>query len=84
MPILMDKILSEYADQALEVSRLRRNGLQPSCKQVSAGMLGDLEATGDAMRFVDANGRIAWKATPRLRNCLMDLQLDAETDLEDF
>jgi hypothetical protein len=26
MPILMDKILSEYADQVLEVARLRRNG----------------------------------------------------------
>ena len=26
VPILMDKILSEYADQVLEVARLRRNG----------------------------------------------------------
>ena len=38
---------------------------------------------GDAMRFVNGNGRIAWKATPRLRDYLMDLQLDAEDDLED-
>ena len=26
MPILMDKILAEYVDQAYEVSRLGRNG----------------------------------------------------------
>ena len=51
---------------------------------VSAEMLIELEATGDAMRFVDAKGRVAWKATPQLRNYLMDLQLDAQEDLEDF
>ena len=27
MPILMDKILSEYADQAFETARLGRNGV---------------------------------------------------------
>jgi len=47
-------------------------------------MLAELEATGYAMRFVDCRGRIAWKATPRLRNYLTDLQLDAEADFEDF
>ena len=26
MPIIMDKILTEYADQAYEAARLRRNG----------------------------------------------------------
>ena len=52
--------------------------------RVSAEMLIELEAAGDAMRFVDGNGRIAWKATPKLRDYLMDLQLDAEADLEDF
>jgi hypothetical protein len=36
------------------------------------------------MRFLDANGRIAWKATPRLRDHLRDLELDAEDNLEDF
>ena len=36
------------------------------------------------MRFVDRSGRIAWKATPKLRDYLMDLQLDAEADLADF
>jgi hypothetical protein len=83
MPILMDEILTEYAHQAHETARLRRNGVQTTRDQVSAEKLADLEASGDAMRFVDANGRIAWKATPSLCQFLKDAELDAEADLED-
>ena len=83
-PILIDKILSEYADQAFEAARLRRNGVHTPCDRVSAEMLIELEAAGDAMRYVNPHGQIAWKATPQLRDYLMDLQLDAEADLADF
>lgn len=82
MPILMDKILQEVVDQAYYASRLRRNGVKTT-RDVLAELLGDLEASGDAMRFVDAKGRIAWKATPRLCDYLQDLELEAEEDLED-
>ena len=85
MSIPMDKILPEYADQAFEkAARLRRNSVYTARDRVSAGTLAELEATGDAMRFLDAEGRIAWKATPSLCQYLMDLQLDAEADLEDI
>src|SRR5580704_3592504 len=80
---LMDKSLTEYADQAFESARLRRNGVLTTRDLVSAKMLAELEAGGDAMRYVNSDGEIAWKATPRLRNYLMDLQLDAETGLEE-
>jgi len=80
----MDKILRQYADQAYETARLGRNGVHPARDRVSAGMLIELEASGCAMRFVDRRGQIVWKATPRLRDYLMDLQLDAEADLADF
>jgi len=83
MPILMDKILQEIADQAYYASRLRRNGVQPIRDVFLDEVLGDLEASGDAMRFINAKGRIAWKATPRLRDYLKDLELEAEEDLED-
>ena len=83
MPILMDKILTEYADQAFETIRLGRNGVHTTCDRVFARVLAKLEADGDAMRFVDTNGRIAWKATPSLCQYLKDLELDAEDDLED-
>ena len=80
----MDKDLRQYTDQAYETARLGRNGLHPARGRVSAEVLAELEATGCAMRFVDCRGQIAWKATPQLRDYLMDLQLDAEADLEDF
>ena len=84
MPFLMDKILREYADQAYETARLGRNGVRTPRDRVSAEMLIELEAAGEAMRYVNPRGQIAWKATPQLRNYLVDLQLDAEADLEDF
>jgi hypothetical protein len=84
MPILIDKILTEYADRAYEIARLRRNGVHTSRDWVSAEILAELEAIGDAMRYLNSDGQIAWKATPRLRNYLMDLQLDAEAELEEF
>jgi hypothetical protein len=80
----MDKILTECADQAFETTRLGRNGVQPTRELVSATMLAELEAIGDAMRYLNSDGQIAWKATPQLRDYLMDLQLDAATDVEDF
>lgn len=83
MKIRMDKILRKIADQVCYVTRLKRNGVQPTRDVPLAELLGDLEASGDAMRFVDAKGRIAWKATPRLRDYLQDLELEAEEDLED-
>jgi hypothetical protein len=82
--MLMDQILADYADQAVETARLRRSGVQTTRDLVSAEMLAELEATGHAMRFVNGRGQIAWKATPRLRDYLMDLLLDAEADLEDI
>ena len=38
------------------------------------------KVTGHAMRFLDAEGRIAWKATPSLCQYLKDLELDADDD----
>ena len=82
MPFLMDKILQKIVDQACETARLGRNGVHRPRDRVSAEMLIELEATGDAMRYVDCRGQIAWKATPQLRTYLLDLRLDAEADLE--
>ena len=78
------RLLAEYADQAYEAARLRRNDVQTTQNLVSAKMLAELEASGDAMRFVNANGRIAWRATPNRCQYLNDFELDAEDDLEDI
>ena len=82
MTIPMDEILQDIVDQAYDVARLGRNGDLPDPDLVSAEVLTELEVAGDAMRYVDSGGRIAWKATPSLRGYLLDLQLDAEAEFE--
>jgi hypothetical protein len=84
MKTALDKILLEYADQACEVARLGRNGIHTPPDLVSAEMLAELESTGNAMRFINSAGRIAWKATAKFRQYLVDLKRDAQGDLEDI
>jgi hypothetical protein len=48
-----------------------------------ASVLAELEAEGDAMRYINSQGQIAWRATPQLRDYLTDLRLDAEADFAD-
>jgi hypothetical protein len=45
-----------------------------------AETLADLESDGYAMRYLDAEGRVAWRATPKMRDQINDLRLDAEAD----
>jgi hypothetical protein len=82
--ILVDRTLTDFADQAYEAVRLRRNSVQRTRNRVFSEVLAQLEASGDAMRFVDAKHRIAWKASPRFRQHLNDLEVDAQGDLEDM
>jgi len=79
----MDKILRDLVEEAYEDARLRRIGGFPDRDVVFAEALPDLESQGDAMRYLNSKGRIAWQATPDLRDYLNDLKLDAEADLED-
>jgi hypothetical protein len=53
MPILMDQILREVVDRAYEAARLRRNGVHKARELVSAETLVELEASGDAMRYIN-------------------------------
>jgi hypothetical protein len=82
MTILMDEILQEIVDQAYDLARLGRIGDFEDRELISAKVLAELEVAGDAMRYVNSAGRMAWKATPRLQNYLMDLQRDAEAEFE--
>jgi hypothetical protein len=74
------KSLHTYLDEALSHARPRRNGALRDRNGVLASILAEAEAAGDAMRYLDKNGRIAWKATPQFRAYLRDLQADAEAD----
>ncbi len=76
----MDQILRECVEQAYEERRLGRTGNFPGRARVFAEILAELESNGVSMRYLDAMGRIAWKATPKLRDHLENLRLDAETE----
>jgi len=75
--------MREFVDQAYDAARLGRSGVRRSRERVFAKALAQLEAAGDAMRYLDAKGRVAWKATPHLRDLVRNLELEAKVDLED-
>ena len=83
MKIRMDKITRELVEEAWEWARLGRDREFVDRERVFSEILADLESDGDCMRYLDSKGRIAWKATPDLKDYLSDLRLDAEADLED-
>jgi hypothetical protein len=49
-----------------------------------AQILQEYERRGDAMRCLDKDGKIGWKATPRFLSMLADAERDALDDLEDW
>jgi hypothetical protein len=52
--------------------------------EVIAQILRAYEESGDAMRFLNASGRISWKATPRMLSRLADAEREARDDLADW
>lgn len=80
--IRVDKIVRELVEESWEWARLGRDREFLDRDRVFAETLAELESQGDAMRFLDAKGRICWKATPDLRGYLLDLKRDAEADFE--
>jgi hypothetical protein len=81
MEYQMDKVLRECVEYACELARLGRSGGLLDRSEILAEVLIQFEGDGNAMRYVNSKGRIAWKATPQLRDFLEDLRLDAEADL---
>jgi hypothetical protein len=83
MKFRMDKIIRELVEEAWEWGHLGRDRDFVDRDQVFAEALCELETQGDAMRYLDSKGHIAWKATPELKDYLLDLKRDAEADFED-
>jgi hypothetical protein len=82
MKIHIDKSLQAYLGEAFHRARPRRNCAVRDRNAVLAKILAEAEAAGDAVRYLDKKGRIAWKTTPQLREYLNDLKADAEADAE--
>ena len=44
----------------------------------------DYERSGDAMRYLNVEGNIAWRASPWMLSCLADAEREVEDDMADF
>lgn len=73
----MDKIIRELVFEGWESARLGRDRDSVDRNRVFGEILVEMESAGDAMRYVDSEGRICWKATPQLRDEIEDLLMDA-------
>jgi hypothetical protein len=51
--------------------------------RVIGQILQEFEAAGDAMRYLNADGQIGWKATPAMLTRLGDAEQEVIDDLED-
>jgi uncharacterized Zn finger protein len=76
----MTKKLKFWVDVACERGKARAS--PKSRKTLIAEVLSEFEEAGDAMRYLRADGKIAWKATPRMLDRLADAERDAIDDLE--
>ena len=82
MKFRMDKTLRFWVDVAYEDIKLDHIDLTK--RQLVAQILRRYEERGDAMRCLDNQGKVAWKASPRFLTMLADAEREAQDDLEDF
>lgn len=82
MKFRMDNILQFWVDVAAE--QIKSDHANLTERQLLAQILREYERRGDAMRYVNANGKIAWKASARFLSMLADAERDARDDLAEF
>jgi hypothetical protein len=81
MKLRMSRILRFWVD--FEYDAVKNQDPDRSRSDLIAQILGEFEEAGDAMRCLDADGRVGWKATPRMLTRLADAEREASDDLAD-
>ena len=82
MKFRMDRTLRFWVDVAVEHIKLNYDSLTK--RQLVAQILRKYEQRGDALRSLDKQGKIVWKASPRFLSMLADAERDARDDLADW
>jgi hypothetical protein len=82
MKFRMDATLRFWVDVAYDEIKLDHIDLTK--RQLVAQILGQYEERGHAMRCLDNQGKIVWKASPRFLTKLADAEREAQDELEDF
>jgi hypothetical protein len=82
MKLRMSRILRFWVN--VEYEDLKSQG--PGCKksELIAQVLREFEEAGDAMRYLNSKGEIAWKATARMLARLADAEQEAREDLAEW
>jgi hypothetical protein len=78
----MEKTLKFWVDAAYE--EIKRDHMNLTRRQLLAQILQQYERRGDALRCLDKQGKIVWKASPRFLTMLADAERDARDDLAEF
>jgi hypothetical protein len=81
MKLQMDKTLNFWIDVAYQ--DLKDDHANLTKRQLVAHILREYESRGDAMRHLNATGKIAWKATPSFLNRIADAERDAQDEPDD-
>jgi hypothetical protein len=81
MRFRMTKVLGFWVD--VEYERIKNHAIDRPRTELIAQILGKFEEAGDAMRYLNKKGEIAWKATPGMLNRLADAEQEAMDDMED-
>jgi hypothetical protein len=82
MKFRMSRILQFWVDVEYEAVRDQSAGLTKS--ELIAQILREFEEAGDAMRYLNSKGEIAWKAAPRMLSRLADAKQEARDDLAEW
>ena len=77
MKIRIDRPLRFWVDVAYE--NIKSDHPKLTKRQLIAQILHQYQERGDAMRYLDARGKIAWKATPRFLTMLADAEREVKT-----
>jgi hypothetical protein len=78
MKIHMTKVLRFWVE--VEYQGIKNHQPSRPRTQVLAQILQKFEEFGEAMRYLNTNGKIAWKATPGMLSRLADAEQEAMDD----
>jgi hypothetical protein len=81
MKFCMTKVLRFWVD--CEYQHIKHETVGPTKTQLVAEILHKFEEAGDAMQYLNADGKMAWKATPEMLTRLADAEQEVLDDWEE-
>jgi hypothetical protein len=82
MKFRISRVLRFWVD--VEFDRIKKHVPGRPRMELITRILGKFEEAGDAMRYLNTKGEIAWKATPGMLSRLAGAEQEAIDDMEDW